>query len=667
MTYDRSRQVLFAVALGAVFLVAGLPRIPAGEEEPAVDGKLLGDWIKAFEKGTPKEREKALAAFTTLGPKAKAAIPTLVSALQDTDRGGQAALALAIIGAESVPGLMATLTAKDANQQTRTNAQLGLTALGAKAKAAIPDLIQSLEKEEVAPAASLVLGAIGGEAVPALLTAADSGKLLVRRYAFFALALMGPKAEAAIPTLLKSVRDQDAKISEMAQVALKNMVVPSDKGAGKPGPEHVKATHAILIALVNNNDPLVNYRVVILLVALKEPAVGGIAEGLKDPDIKVVGTSLVILAKMGKAALAPIVEAVKSGGPKVRQFAILALKDMGEPALPCLIAVLQDRDKVGRLFALNVLGHLGPKAREAVPHVVKILQQGENAFQWHAAYTLGQIGPQAKAALPALEGTLDDPDALVRVAAALAVWQIAADAKVIPLLMSTCQKADKFAPTAALAALGRIGPAAKAAMPILADFVKDKKNAMQQALAAAALGRIGSEEAVDHLIDALNVKPGDWRTAAVALGRIGPRAKKAVPHLLLIVQDKTYRGIRPAFLVVAKMKDDLNQQVKLLIPWIGDLLDDDQFGDAPVAAAWSLWQIAKHPLALPALIEELKDNQPAIRRAAAYALGLIGTEAKDVVPALIPLLNDTDLPVRNAAAEAIRKVEPQAAVRLGLL
>jgi len=72
-------------------------------------------------------------------------------------------------------------------------------------------------------------------------------------------------------------------------------------------------------------------------------------------------------------------------------------------------------------------------------------------------------------------------------------------------------------------------------------------------------------------------------------------------------------------------------------------------------------------VAVPALIEALKDHDPAVRRNAAWALGDIGPEAKAAIPTLIELLKDHDQRVHRDAAAALGMIGPEAKVAIPAL
>lgn len=68
-----------------------------------------------------------------------------------------------------------------------------------------------------------------------------------------------------------------------------------------------------------------------------------------------------------------------------------------------------------------------------------------------------------------------------------------------------------------------------------------------------------------------------------------------------------------------------------------------------------------------ALIEALKEKNPVVRWSAAVVLGEIGPAAKVAIVRSAERLKDRDKHVRREAARALRKIDPEAAKRAGVL
>jgi HEAT repeat protein len=96
-----------------------------------------------------------------------------------------------------------------------------------------------------------------------------------------------------------------------------------------------------------------------------------------------------------------------------------------------------------------------------VDHWVRALGGADAKARSNAAFKLGNVGPGDPAALPALLGALRDPDAGVR-----------------------CQ---------AILALVKFGPAAREAVPILAEVQRHHRSARVRAYAGKAVARLRDE------------------------------------------------------------------------------------------------------------------------------------------------------------------------------
>ena len=194
----------------------------------------------------------------------------------------------------------------------------------------------------------------------------------------------------------------------------------------------------------------------------------------------------------------------------------------------------------------------------------------------------------------------------------------------VPLLIESL-RIDRVGPLAA-SLLGRMGPTAKEAVPMLADIAANDKSIAARREALLALGAIGHDapEAVQTATSALDDPEEDVRYAACyALGKIGKPAAVAVPKLKKMMADK------------------------------------DEF--TTLASAWALAHIEPASaeiaqVSVPLLISGLKSPEPVIRREAIVALGRLGPLAKDAVPALKELARGKDVVIRDTANEALKSI-----------
>ena len=230
---------------------------------------------------------------------------------------------------------------------------------------------------------------------------------------------------------------------------------------------------------------------------------------------------------------------------------------------------------------------------------------------------------------------------------------------------------------ALIAALGQIGsPEAVAALI----------NALGQgpwyvrAEAAGALGRIGISQAIKALISALHDEDGIVRgQAAEALGRIGGSA--AVHGLIIGLHDEDsyVRGEAAVALAQIGTPEAVEELVKVLnhpdnfVRW--EATGACHIGTSPVVQA--LIQALHHPQnrireeaavvlgriansqALEALVPALQDPDPIVREEAAEALARAGNP--QTLEALMAALRDQDSIVRAEAAAALGRIgSPQA-------
>ncbi|HXD87446.1 MAG TPA: HEAT repeat domain-containing protein [Urbifossiella sp.] len=221
----------------------------------------------------------------------------------------------------------------------------------------------------------------------------------------------------------------------------------------------------------------------------------------------------------------------KDQARKDAEVAVIAFGEDAAPAISTLLVMLDDRSGLYRVGVTNMLCAVGPAAKSAVPQLINLLNEksprdpnavirilcsiGPGAkdaipaiqrlvlaeienkrdldlgihncdlhkigpavvpllielmglgYEHSAARELAELGPDAKAALPELAKFLKHNKPSVQLQAAFAMWMISKNPDALKLLIDLLESKNLKQIAAAAEALGRIGPAAKAALPAL--------------------------------------------------------------------------------------------------------------------------------------------------------------------------------------------------------
>ncbi|MGH3054985.1 MAG: HEAT repeat domain-containing protein, partial [Gaiellaceae bacterium] len=324
-----------------------------------------------------------------------------------------------------------------------------------------------------------------------------------------------------------------------------------------------------------------------------------------------------------------------------------------EQTVAALVPLLGDPDPDLGLLAAEALGRCGPLARAAEPGLRKLLDSGDPDARLAALHALGQIDPHDDELIAADIAALNAPDDIKRQHAMTAIAAFGAAA--VPRLTSALSGPEQGA-TAAAETLGRIGPAAAAAVPALSRLLDDPRRYVRRC-AVRALGQIGppAADAVPALLALLQdntriERDEDRREIAQALGGIGPAAAPAVPTLATLVRNggevgadaaKALGGIGPA---AAPAIPDLSLALHSW-PFYRDTL--------PIV----LGKIGSEQ-GVPALVDALGESSLAMNCAALAALTLIGPKA---IPPLETALGA--VPTLDSADDANRRYKIQAAIK----
>jgi HEAT repeat protein len=406
--------------------------------------------------------------------------------------------------------------------------------------------------------------------------------------------------------------------------------------------------------------------------------------------------------------------------------------------------ILRDKSATAgdRRQAVWAIGCFGPEAKGAVPDLIETFRQGQSKDEaidalvaigagtevtipvlierflkqgcvhrtgagtfFYNPYVETSLAGIGAPAVPALVEVLKGPNKEMRVCAAWVLCEIGPAARTaIPSLIEAIERLDqdwgaKTFKFYVVRALGRIGPDARAAVPILNRLLdqalkpspaEDTRDAFD---VATALAEIGAPP-TGKLLDAF-VRTGD-SFAARQLACLGPKAREAVPSLRALLTDKRLEVRANAAVALAYIEPSLGESIPVLIEGLNHLDDNTldvlevpqalaQLGPKAKAAIPTLIGLVKKERddsdvlnalvqidpegkeCVPALISALDHEDFNVVVVADDCLGLLGPKAKDSVPALAAIVTrKSDEEFSNgdgpqiSAARALRRIGPQA-------
>ncbi|MFI7020612.1 HEAT repeat domain-containing protein [Streptomyces sp. NPDC050164] len=250
-----------------------------------------------------------------------------------------------------------------------------------------------------------------------------------------------------------------------------------------------------------------------------------------------LGGPLKALARAGDARATPVLAEVLAG-PVVPHDLGLVTPHLGRAAVPLAPALRRHLARVPLdgpdtheravplLSALTALGDT-----ESLPSVLRLLRGMPDGLRQRDAVTgaavraLGAFGSAAREAIPDLRGLLETDCA---VAAAGALWSVTGQAEaVVPVLLRqlTDPASGRYRSAAAADVLGRLGPAARTALPALRRMTGSGE-ASERTPAACAVWRITGEPVQEQVLPVLRSAwaehPRTRTTIAGCVAALGP-------------------------------------------------------------------------------------------------------------------------------------------------
>jgi HEAT repeat protein len=272
-------------------------------------------------------------------------------------------------------------------------------------------------------------------------------------------------------------------------------------------------------------------------------------------------------------------------------------------------------------------------------------------------------------------------------------------AAAVPGLIEVLKEGNPEVQGNVMAALGQIGPAAKAAVPELAEGLAESSNDVLAAQAATALGRIGAASVPD-LVKVLNKgAKGRAVLAARAIKQVGPAARDAEPGLLkqlkatkepreeaifidaLVALGPGAKGAVPALVALGKSRKKTAVQIHVLIglgtigpaakeaaPYLAEVMGDAK--EPPhlrIHALQSLSQIAPASKEIAEALPEMLKGGIWPRPIVIEILAQTGPISKEARTALEEGISSKDAATRVYAAQGLGKEDPKARVVASVL
>ncbi|MCI0460907.1 MAG: HEAT repeat domain-containing protein, partial [Gemmataceae bacterium] len=274
------------------------------------------------------------------------------------------------------------------------------------------------------------------------------------------------------------------------------------------------------------------------------------------------------------------------------------------------------------LKAVQALGAMGGEAKAAVPKLIPLLKENDPEVRRAAREALEKIGPPQKVDYEFVIDCLGDKDAKVRVYAAQTV--------------------------------GKMLEATPKTVKALTGAMKDAEVEVRHH-AAMALGKLGTDyrdNVVPALLNALaDPNSGVRREASEGLTKIGLDSKKDFHALKDVVLKHSVPEIRFVAIEILA-KGEVNQAIAVI--FLKALKDDNEakIRNQAVKGLAKADRDAKQ-IAIPALLEDLHQQDKTIQAAALACLTAIGTPADSEMDRLVKCLKHANVDVRLYAVQSL--------------
>jgi HEAT repeat protein len=282
--------------------------------------------------------------------------------------------------------------------------------------------------------------------------------------------------DEAVPVLIKALKDPEPEVRLSAARSLGGITESQSKSV----------VEGLADAIRNDSEAGVRKQALHSLGRIKVAdslVYESLAGALSDEDREVRRESARVIAELGASAsmLKEITAGLKDSDPQVRRNLLRALQGLDSADLKAVIhpvaELIEDKDRYVRIQAVRVIGSAGPAGAEVLPALINALSDERREVIQEAARTLNALGSQqAQKALPELLELLSAGTSALGYNTVSAVSTVVTTIgePAVPSLVELLSH-DNFEVRAQSASiLGRIGPGAEEAVPVLTGIYQNE-------------------------------------------------------------------------------------------------------------------------------------------------------------------------------------------------
>jgi HEAT repeat protein len=339
---------------------------------------------------------------------------------------------------------------------------------------------------------------------------------------------------------------------------------------------------------------------------------------------------------------------------------------LADPEISQVTKELRFGDKETRVQAAKKLASLGRRAQPAVKALVEALKDRDPLVRFYSVCALGNLGVDAKIAVePLINGFKSEKEPTILAAIRNALIRIGKPA--IPALLTEAKKRESVMAVPAIGILGRMGPEARTAIPVLTDLLQDHKAYFA---AASSLVQIdpNHDKAINTLLEIMqDPRETDRNFQAATLLSRTPKKKAVVEFLVALMKETQLKSTK--LRNIGELMEEIGPDAKPAVPFlIQQLKAMDPIDDSVVFPASAVLTIdPKETTARTILRRQLTHLTSLAGRGyvpAIHTLARLGKDATPAIPVLEKLLKEPDSTLREAAHKAIQAIRGEREKRL---